>query len=179
MSKLSKKEVILISVLVVLFVSVITVTIINILYKPNNDTNKEKENEQEVNISEKINLINETNKIFNNIDLEDKTKYENSLGFTCYKYTGNDMKNIINNLNTLYIKPFYENSFFNITIDNNGEEKLYLCKQENCEISLINEYKIISEVEDKKTIKIHDTETAIIKRNNEWKFIFPIVLCEN
>lgn len=141
-----------------------------------------------------INEVNELNKIFEKIDINDSTKYVASNGFICYK---SDEKNI-DKIKKLYVNPFVYNGNFNIVYSGDDkEEKLYICLKENCKVKKIKKYNIVNEKEigdivenysdiglisndnNTKLINIYGENYVITKVDNKWKFNIPVVICEN
>lgn len=174
----SKKEIILIILLIIVVCFVIFLTIIKVKNK-NTIENNSFESKLETTIKE----INEINKIFETINLEDANKYkQEESDMYCYKYNGNDTQDYIKRINNLYENPFYEFGNFDIISigvdENNEENNLYLCISENCKVSQIENYKILIDEEDRKVINIENSEYVMKKIDNNWKFTFPILICE-
>lgn len=176
-----KKRIILITLLIILLCSVLFIISLKLFY--GNDFNNDIElgvDSDDNEIQKVIAEVNNINKLFENIDINDPTKYVIDEK-TCYSYKGNDIEENINRLNQLYISPFFENSYFNFSTSNKDEslyQNLYLCIPFDCNVLSIDEYDILSEESDRKIIRIDNSEYIIKKDNNKWKFIFPIVICE-
>ena len=112
MKNLTKKEKILIMVLIVLIILIVSIITLKII-----KTHDQKENTDfQIELDETIIKINEINKIYEKIDLDDPTKYQLMEGITCYKYNGNDMQNVVEKINDLYINTIETSGMFNVVI---------------------------------------------------------------
>lgn len=158
-------KIILITILIV-FVSLLVLAI-NI----NSDKDFEKK------LKTIIEEINDINKIVNNIDFNDTTSYTLENGLTCYA-TKNNSEKYIERLKKVYIFPFYEYSNYNLVLSDK-EEKLYVCIPEKCTINKIKDYYIVAEEKNIKVVRIDDKEYILNKIDNTWKFVFPILICDN
>lgn len=172
-----KKNRILIILLVFAICIVITLTILKLTYKSKTNDNEEFTNQ----LQTLINNINEINKSFENIDLNDNSKYENDSA-SCYKYNGDNKEKLINLLYNTYINPFGDDGVFELvsfeTQSGETEEDLYLCIPDECEIKTIDNYSVVNDNEDNKIIQIGNGEYGLEKDDNNWKFVFPILNCK-
>jgi len=179
MKNLTKKEKILIMVLIVLIILVVSLITLKII-----KTHAQKENTDfQIELDETIIKINEINKIYENIDLDDPTKYQLMEGITCYKYNGDNVQEVINKINNLYLNPFVDEGLFNIVTsekNNKKQEFLYICKQNDCSFTSISDYELVYEDEERKIVRIKNAEYVMFKdENSNWKFASPIMNCNS
>ena len=177
MKNLTKKEKILIMVLIVLIILIVSIITLKII-----KTHDQKENTDfQIELDETIIKINEINKIYENIDLDDPTKYQLMEGITCYKYNGNDMQNVVEKINDLYINTIETSGMFNVVIseiNNTKQEHLYVCKRDDCIVSSISDYELVYEDEERKIIRMENATYAMFKdKDNNWKFGTPVIIC--
>lgn len=135
----------------------------------------------DVTLNNIIKDINEVNDVFNNMG---EISYTTDANLNCHRYS--EEKDIfINKLNDLYVKPFLTDGYFEILEkDKDGnielEDNLYMCLPDNCKVKTINinNVEIVLDEAERKIINIENNEFVLSKVNDEWKFNFPIVICE-
>ena len=137
-----------------------------------------------------IKEVNNVNELFDKIDYNDPTKYVTRSGLICYKSDDG----YIDKIKEIYSSPFFENGNFNLVYSGEKKEKkLYICVKENCEVKKIKSYKVkktidLAEVgdsiaepykeENMKIITIFGKDYNLIKKDDNWQFQYPIVICK-
>lgn len=179
-----KKIYIIITILIIIVLSSLLLTYYIL---KNKSSNKEKEYPKQENaqviVSNLLQEVAEINKVFKNDQLSDNGTYVNEYGDKCSKYKGEDQKNMIDKLNNVYIKPFLDASYFELSqreVNDKTEDILYICQPSDCQIKEIDidEFEVINQTEDEILVKIGNSEYFITKDNSKWKFTFPLVICE-
>ncbi len=135
------------------------------------------------NLNEKDNIIeafNEINIIYDNENLDETSGFQHSKNnnLTCYQYKGPKKSEYINKIKDFYITPFDEYGYLNVIRDEKNEEQLYVCLPNNCNAQTMKDYEISSETEDTRFITIGKINSTMKKDKGQWKFLFPLVICE-
>lgn len=135
------------------------------------------------NLSEKDYILknfNEINNIYLKDNLDEKSAYQHSKNsnLTCYKYIGPNMEDYIDKIREFYISPFDEYGFLFLAEEEKNKEQLYVCLPNSCKVKSLLDYEISEERDDVKFANIENVNYAMKKSNNQWKFLFPFVICE-
>lgn len=177
--------------IIFIFVVIIVVigTILLIVNWKNNDSysdddkisEEEKEKRDDIfysTIDETIKAVNELNVVLQkeNLELTNDVDYEGD--FTCYEYIGDNTQYYIEKIRSVYQDPFGEYSNFKV-LEQENNEKLYVCYLESCNVQDINDYSLVVDEANEKSI---DTGNGIYTLNYDgetWKFAFPVINCSN
>ena len=174
--KLSKKEINLTIILIIIVFLTIGLIVLKIV---NKSTDHQISSNSE--LEELVSQINNINLVYENIDLDDSTKYTKNANIYCYKYNGDDIEEYIKKINDLYVYSFSVDKGFDIvyTKNENGTSKkeLYACMPKNCKVSKITSYKFVNEEENSKAFIFNDSNYVMLRGDNGWKFIQPVVDC--
>lgn len=179
MKKINKKEFILIILLVVVLLLSIGLTMLKLLFKPE-EINNPNQNDEE--LKELVNTINDINSVFENIDLNNSTKYTKNENIICYKYNGNDTEKYIEKIYNLYSYPYLKDKGFDVVLtttkEGNIKRDLYVCKEEKCNVSKITSYQQDTVEENGKVIVLNNISYMMFKGQEKWMFIEPVIICE-
>ncbi|MDE6284812.1 MAG: hypothetical protein K2M17_03625 [Bacilli bacterium] len=125
----------------------------------------------------KIAEVNDLNAIFQKKNLTEEGSFAQNNGNTCYKYIGENKEVYIAKIKAVYVNPFLGYSNFNL-VNNNQSNDLYACLPQDCQVKNIKNYEITEQTETSINVMIENTSYEMGKVNGEFRFIYPILVCE-
>jgi len=188
MKKLSKKEIILIILLAFILVLAIGLIIFKIIeVKDHNIDTKPNTNisDNDKDLDELVNKINNINKLFDKIDLDSGSNFDRGENVICYPYNGNDSSSYLEEINKLYLYRFTEDLNYGFDVftstkeDGTTNNYLYVCKPNDCKLETITTYKKGIITDESKELILNGKSYFMIKMQNEFKFIEPVIMCKN
>lgn len=122
-----------------------------------------------------LNAINDV--LYDNENLTTKGNFDPNEFFICYKYNKDNTSEYIKKLKEIYVTIPENDALIDIEKTKDDEDALYVCRPKNCEVTDIEEYKIVDE-NGKKSIVVGEVKYGIQEQNGIWKFNNPIVYCK-
>lgn len=175
---MKKKKVIIISVISLLII--ICVSIVIFVFKKSIGKSDYDVNSIENKTRQVLDSVNYINLLISDPNFDINNKYFNEeKKLDCYKYTGDNTDIYLNVARTTYVKPFSSKSYFNLEIDQNNQEVLYVCKPK-CRIKEVTmeDIDIKNKGEDNIIFAIKENQYTLKKENDVWKLNEPIIICE-